>query len=277
MGALKTPPLCLKENKMNQELVTIATFTDNFEAEMAKAFLEEAGFEVFLQNERFQSMYASMAGDMYQIELQVFADAEEEAGGLLNDLDDSYLTSRILTNEAALLEGHFLLTSGNHSNRYVEKIRILQNPEATFTLCKLLAERLKDYDFDTVIGPAYGAIVLAFEVARILGKGFIFSQRKDDRMTIRSGFDLSKVKKAVIIEDIVSTGGSVMEVLACARENSIDVAAIGVLVDRSGGKLDPGLPVESLLSLDIPLWNPQECELCKVGVALSKPGSSDKK
>jgi orotate phosphoribosyltransferase len=270
MGALKTPPLCLKENKMNQELVTIATFTDNFEAEMAKAFLEEAGFEVFLQNERFQR-------DMYQIELQVFADAEEEAAGLLNDLDDSYLTSQILKNEAALLEGHFLLTSGNHSNRYVEKIRVLQNPEATFTLCKLLAERLKDYDFDTVIGPAYGAIVLAFEVARILGKGFVFSQRKDDRMTIRSGFDLSKVKKAVIIEDIVSTGGSVMEVLACARENSIDVAAIGVLVDRSGGKLDPGLPVESLLSLDIPLWNPQECELCKLGVTLSKPGSSDKK
>lgn len=262
---------------MNQELVTVATFTDVFEAEMAKTFLEEAGFEVYLQNERFQSMYASMAGDMYTIQLQVLADAEAEAAGLLNDLDDSYLASGILKKENALLEGHFQLTSGNHSNRYIEKIRILQNPEATQTLCARLAKRLSEYDFDTVIGPAYGAIVLAFEVARILGKRFLFTQRNEGEMVFRSGFDLQETKKAVVIEDIVSTGGSLAEVLTCASQKGIEVVAVGLLVDRSGGKLEPGVPVESLLSMDIPLWSPQECELCKLEIPLTKPGSSDKK
>jgi orotate phosphoribosyltransferase len=262
---------------MTQELVTIATFTGVFEAEMAKTFLEEAGFEVYLQNERFQSMYASIAGDMYQIELQVFAEFEDEATGLLNDLDDSYLASRILKKEKALLEGHFQLTSGNHSNQYIEKIRVLQNPEATHTLCKRLAQRLSEYDFDTVIGPAYGAIVLAFEVARILGKRFVFTQRNEGSMVFRSGFDLQDTQKAVVIEDIVSTGGSLAEVLSCASQRGIEVVAVGLLVDRSGGKLDPGVPVESLLSMDIPLWRPEECELCKLEVPLIKPGSSDKK
>ncbi len=261
---------------MVRNLVTIAEFTDSFEAEVAKSFLEEAGFEVFLQNERFQSMYSSIAGDMYPIELQVYAEFEAEASGLLNDQGDSYLTNAILQEEGALLEGHFLLTSGNHSNRYIEKIRVLQNPQATHNLCEKLAHRLAVYDFDTVIGPAYGAIVLAFEVARILGKQFVFTQRKDEKMVFRSGFDLSNTKKAVIIEDIVSTGGSVSEVVNCARDKGIDVVAIGLLVDRSGGKLDFGLPVESLLSIEVPLWRPEECDLCKQGLHLVKPGSSDK-
>ena len=266
----------IKGDIMTRNLVTIAVFTDVFEAEVAKSFLEEAGFEVFLQNERFQSMYSSIAGDLYTIELQVYAEFEEEASGLLNDQGDSYLSSAILQEEGALLEGHFLLTSGNHSNRYIEKIRILQNPQATHMLCEKLAQRLAVYNFDTVIGPAYGAIVLAFEVARILEKKFAFTQRKDEQMVFRSGFDLSDTKKAVVIEDIVSTGGSVSEVLNCVRDKGIEVVAIGLLVDRSGGKLDFGLPLESLLSLDVPLFKPEDCDLCKLGVPLVKPGSSDK-
>lgn len=261
---------------MADNLVTIASYTDIFEAEMAKGFLEDSGFEVFLQNERILSLYPSMAGDMYMVQLQVFADVEKKAAELLEDLDDSYLCTNILKQEGALLEGHFQLTSGNHSNQYIEKIRVLQNPVATHILCNRLAKRLQDFDFDTVIGPAFGAIVLAFDVARILDKGFVFAQRKDGQMVFRDGFDLSKVKKAVIIEDVVSTGGSVQEVLKCASARGIEVVAIGLMVDRSGGKVDFGLPVESLLTLDIPLWTPEECELCKLGVELTKPGSSDK-
>ncbi|MCK9584861.1 MAG: orotate phosphoribosyltransferase [Candidatus Cloacimonetes bacterium] len=261
---------------MEDNLITISSYTDIFEAEMAKGFLEDSGFEVFLQNERILSLYPSMAGDMYMIELQVFADAEQEAKTLLEDLDDSYLCTNILRQENALLEGHFQLTSGNHSNQYIEKIRVLQNPAATHVLCNRLAKRLQDYDFDTVIGPAYGAIVLAFDLARILEKSFVFTQRKDGQMVFRNGFDLSQVKKAVIIEDIVSTGGSVQEVIKCALDRGIEVVAIGLMVDRSGGKLDFGLPVESLLTLDIPFWAPEDCELCKDGIKLSKPGSSDK-
>jgi orotate phosphoribosyltransferase len=261
---------------MQDNLVTIASYTDLFEAEMAKGFLEDSGFEVFLQNERILSMYPSMAGDMYMIELQVFADVESEATTLLEDLNDAYLCSEILKNEHALLEGHFKLTSGNHSNQYIEKIRVLQNPEATHTLCKRLAGRLAEYNFDLVIGPAFGAIVLAFDVARILGKDFAFTQRTVGQMIFRDGFDLSQSHRAVVIEDIVSTGGSVQEVIKCATDRGIQVVAIGLLVDRSAPPVDFGIPVESLLNLQIPLWAPEDCELCKLGTPITKPGSSDK-
>jgi len=262
---------------MKPNLVTIARYTDLFEAEMAKSYLEDTGYEVFLQNERILSMYPSMAGDMYMIQLQVFADVEEEVKSVLEDLGDAYLARQILVKEQALLEGHFQLTSGNHSNQYIEKIRVLQNPEATHTLCKRLARRLEEYNFDVVIGPAYGAIVLAFEVARTLNKDFVFTQRKDGEMIFRSGFDLSQTRKAIVIEDIVSTGSSVKEVIACASKRGIEVVAIGLLVDRSAGNVDFGVPVESLLSLDLPMWSPDECDLCKLGTPITKPGSSDKK
>jgi orotate phosphoribosyltransferase len=175
------------------------------------------------------------------------------------------------------LEGHFSLTSGKHSSRYIEKIKVLQNPHAAHDLCKRLAARLEDYQFDCVVGPAYGGIVLAFETAYLLGKGFVFTQRKDDKMSIRSGFDLSRVRKVAIIEDILTTGGSVNEVIQCLSEAGIEVSVIGVLVDRSGGKIQFTAPLESLLSLEIPTWEADDCELCKQGVPLTKPGSSDKK
>lgn len=262
---------------MKDNLITVASYTDFFEAEMAKGYLEDSGYTVFLQNERIQSIYPSMAGNMYMIQLQVHSDLEDEAQGLLEDLGDAYLTKKILIKEQALLEGHFQLTSGNHSNQYIEKIRVLQNPEATHTLCKRLARRLEEYEFDVVIGPAYGAIVLAFEVARTLKKDFVFTQRKDGQMCFRSGFDLSQISKAVIIEDIVSTGSSVKEVIKCASDREIQVVGVGLLVDRSAKAVDFGVPVESLLSLELPMWTPDECALCKAGQPLTKPGSSDKK
>lgn len=262
---------------MDATMVTIATFTDLFEAEMAKSLLEEAGFEVVLLNERMMSMYPSIAGDMYMMELQVQKDAEEEAGDFLKNLDDAYVCSKILKKEGALLEGHFSLTSGKHSDRYIEKIKVLQNPEATHTLCKRLAARLQEYDFDTVIGPAYGGIVLAYDVARIMGKKFVFCQRKDGEMSFRAGFDLGSVKKAVVIEDILSTGGSINEVLALLQQERIEAVAIGLLVDRSAVGLEFGIPLEALLSLEIPMWDPEACELCKLEVPLQKPGSSDKR
>jgi orotate phosphoribosyltransferase len=262
---------------MDATMTTIATYTDIFEAEMAKSLLEEAGFEVVLLNERMMSMYPSMAGDMYMMELQVQKDAEEEASDFLKNLDDAYICSEILKKEGALLEGHFSLTSGKHSDRYIEKIKVLQNPDATHILCKRLAARLEEYEFDTVIGPAFGGIVLAFDVAKIMGKKFVFCQRKDGEMSFRTGFDLSSVKKAVVIEDILSTGGSINEVLASLKQEKIEAVAIGLLVDRTGGALDFGIPLEALLSMEVPMWDPEACELCKLGVPLTKPGSSDKR
>lgn len=258
-------------------LVTIASYANPFEAELAKSLLEDYGFDVVLQNERIMSIYPSIAGDMYMIQLQVPEDREEEAKRIITDLEDTDYVSRILSQENALLEGHFSLTSGKHSSRYIEKIKVLQNPHAAHDLCKRLAARLEDYQFDCVVGPAYGGIVLAFETAYLLGKGFVFTQRKDDKMSIRSGFDLSRVRKVAIIEDILTTGGSVNEVIQCLSEAGIEVSVIGVLVDRSGGKIQFTAPLESLLGLEIPTWEADDCELCKQGVPLTKPGSSDKK
>lgn len=261
---------------MSKDIITIQTFNNLFEAELAKSLLEEAGIVAIIESERFTELMPSFAGDIHKIRLQVEKTREGEAQELLSGLEDAELCMRILKEENALLDGHFLLTSGNHSNRYIEKIKVLQNPRAAAVLAQALAKRLKHYEFDTVIGPAYGAIVLAYEIAKIMGKSFVFTQRKDGEMVFRSGFDLSKCKKAVVIEDIVSTGGSIKEVIVSGRERGIEIVACGILVDRSGGKMQLDIPLQSLLSLEVPLWTPDECEMCKEGVPLIRPGSSDK-
>ena len=257
-------------------IVTVATYTNLFEAELAKSLLEDSGFHPNLLNERMMGMYASIAGDMYKIELQVPESEEQEAKELITGLEDSDYVTRILQSEGALLDGHFQLTSGKHSNQYIEKIRILQNPEAAHNLCKRLAEHLVEYEFDAVVGPAYGGIALAFEVALIMKKNFLFTQRKDGEMTLRSGFDLSKLKKVAIVEDILTTGGSIEEVISCLENRGLEVVAVGVLVDRSGGKVQFSVPLESLFCIDIPAFNPDNCDACKQGLPLVKPGSSDK-
>lgn len=262
---------------MENSLYTIRSYDNLFEAELAKSMLEKYGFDVYLQNERFMATYPSVAGDMYRIQLQVSADDVERATEILDSLDDGSYVSELLKSENALLEGHFLLTSGKHSNRYIEKIRIIQNPEVASALCTRLASRMSNDEFDAVVGPAYGGIALAFDVARTLGKKFIFTQRKDEKMTIRGGFDLSDVHSVAIVEDIITTGGSVVEVINCLTELGIKVSSIGAIVDRSGGKVDFGYPLHALLSLEVPAWQADECDLCKEGIALVKPGSSDKK
>ena len=257
-------------------LITIATYTNPFEAELAKGFLEDSGFHPNLMNERMMSMYASIAGDMYQIELRVPEDEVAEAKELITGLEDSDYVMRILVSEGALREGHFQLTSGKHSNQYIEKIRILQNPAAAHNLCKRLAERLAKYNFDAIISPAYGAIALGFETALLMNKSFLFTQRKDSEMIIRSGFDLSEMLNVAIVEDVLTTGGSIKEVISCAANNGLEVVAIGVLVDRSGGMIEFSAPLESLLCLEIPAYNKEDCDACKQGIPLETPGSSDK-
>ncbi|MBW6514402.1 MAG: orotate phosphoribosyltransferase [Candidatus Syntrophosphaera sp.] len=211
------------------------------------------------------------------MELQVSSADEERARQILEKQQNRPEIKNILIGEGSILEGHFLLTSGRHSGTYVEKIRLLQNPQATERVCEMLAELLEPFEFDTVAGPAYGGIVLAFEVAKLLGKSFIFTQRKNEEMTIRSGFDLSEVKNVVVIEDIVTTGGSVKEVISCLKSRGIAIQAVAAIVDRSGGQADFGCPFLSLLQLDIPTWDAASCPLCLEGIALTKPGASDKK
>jgi orotate phosphoribosyltransferase len=262
---------------MVPDLVTIEKFDDNFEADLAKALLEENGVQAFLTNELVFSMVPGILPDKFYIELQVGPADEARAREILETQRSNSEIRNILLGEEAILEGHFLLTSGKHSNTYVEKIKLFQNPLAAEKVCELLAELLEPYDFDTVAGPAYGGIVLAFEVAKLLEKNFIFTQRKDGQMTIRSGFDLSRVEKAVVVEDIITTGGSVQEVISCLRAENIAIQAVAAIVDRSKGELDFGCPFQSLLEMEIPVWEPESCPLCQEGVPLTKPGSSDKK
>lgn len=259
-----------------ENYITIAKFENIFEADLARSLLIDNGFDVNLLNERVVSLAPGIASSRLCLELQVPESQEDAAKAILFDSANSSDTETLLKNEGAILEGHFKLTSGRHSNLYIEKIRLLQNPLLAKTLCSRLADLITDLDIDCVVGPAYGGIALAFEVASILDKSFVFSQRKDGEMTIRSGFDLSGIKKAVVIEDIVTTGGSVKEVIQCLKDREIEVSMVGALVDRSGGTVDFGVPFVSLLQLDIPTFDPEDCPLCKSGIPITKPGSSDK-
>jgi orotate phosphoribosyltransferase len=262
---------------MAENYTIIATYDNGFEAGLAKGLLEENGIPVELKNEIVNNILPSFAGDMYRIELCVPESSAETALEILEASTDSFYTHNMLIEEGALLEGHFLLTSGRHSGKYIEKIKILQNPEQTSELCYRLAERLSIFDFDAVVGPAYGGIALAFDVARQMKKKFIFTQRKEDEMCIRSGFELEGVKNVVIVEDIVTTGGSVKEVIACLKNINVGVAAVGAIVDRSGGQVEFGCDFVPLLTLTIPSWEPEQCELCNSGIPLTQPGRSDKK
>lgn len=257
-------------------MITIKVFEDIFEAKLAIGLLQESGITCELLNERTLSMIPGIASSRIALELQVLASEAERALELLDEVEVEDDVSLMLKDEKAILEGHFLLTSGRHSGSYVEKIRVLQNPRVAKLLCQKMARKLDHTSFDCVVGPAYGGIALAFEVASLMEKSFVFCQRKDGEMTIRSGFDLEQIHRAVIVEDIITTGGSVNEVMQCLIGKGIEVAAVTALVDRSGGKVDFGVPLHSLLQLNIPTWESSECPLCLEGVPLTKPGSSDK-
>jgi len=180
----------------------------------------------------------------------------------------------------ALLQGHFKLTSGKHSEWYFEKIRLIEKPAALEKIVDLLAAKIRREvpGFDYVVSPAYGAIAIGFLAALKLGKKFAFSQRIDERMTVRSGFSGLDGSRAVIVEDILTTGGSIQEVIACLKERQVAVAGSYVLVDRSGGAVPvEGKAVGSLLALKVEAFEPEVCPFCAKGLPLTKPGASDKK
>ena len=180
----------------------------------------------------------------------------------------------------ALLQGHFKLTSGKHSEWYFEKIRLIEKPGVLEKIVDLLVERIRAEggDFDYVVSPAYGAIAIGFLAALKLDKKFAFSQRIEDQMGFRSGWAGLDGSRAVIVEDILTTGGSVQEVLECLKTKGVTVAGIYVLVDRTAGAVPiDGKPVGSLLPLKVEAFEPEACPLCRAGVPLVKPGASDKK
>jgi orotate phosphoribosyltransferase len=180
----------------------------------------------------------------------------------------------------ALLQGHFKLTSGKHSEWYFEKIRLIEKPAALERIVDLLAAKIRREvpDFDYVVSPAYGAIAIGFLAALKLGKKFAFSQRVDEKMSFRSGFSGLDGSRAVIVEDILTTGGSILEVVESLKARGTEVAGVYVLVDRSAGSVPiEGKPVGSLLALKVEAFEPAACPFCAKGLPITKPGASDKK
>lgn len=179
----------------------------------------------------------------------------------------------LLVKHGALLEGHFLLTSGLHSGQYVEKFQVLQYPKATEALCAGFAEKFKDEKIDVVIGPVTGGIVLAHETAKHFGTRAIFAERDNGKMTIKRGFEIKPGERVLVVEDVVTTGGSVQEVIDVVKELGGVIAGVAILVDRSGGTVDFGAPSKAMLTLKIQNFTPEECPFCKQGVPLVKRGS----
>jgi orotate phosphoribosyltransferase len=173
----------------------------------------------------------------------------------------------------AILEGHFLLTSGLHSPLYVEKFQVLQHPDYTATLCAALAKLFSHEGVEVVVGPVTGGILLAHEVGKSLGTRAIFTERENGKMTLRRGFVIKPGEKVLIVEDIVTTGGSVQEVLDVVREHGGIPVGIGMLVDRSGGKANFDVPHKALLQLSVTTYQPEECPMCKEGLPMTKRGS----
>ena len=183
----------------------------------------------------------------------------------------------LLTKTNAIMHGHFLLTSGLHSPHYVEKFNVLQHPKYTELLCKAMAEKFKDQDIDTVVGPVTGGILLAHETGKALGTRAIFTERENGKMTFRRGFSLKKGERVLIVEDIVTTGGSIKEVIDVVREFGGIPVAVAMLVDRSNGKVQfDGVPCTALLHMDVEAYTPEECPLCKEGTPLTKRGRTGK-
>jgi orotate phosphoribosyltransferase len=188
---------------------------------------------------------------------------------------------QLFVESGALKEGHFLLASGRHSDKYLEKFDLLRQPALTSQVLEPLAGQLADWDIDVIVGPTTGGILLAFELARQMGLPAAYAERKGEGLSgreIKRGTVFPEGSKVFLIDDILTTGGSVAETLNALKEHPVEVIGIAVLADRSGGSVKFGnIPLIPLLSLDIQSWAPETCPLCSEGEPLVKPGSTSVK
>jgi orotate phosphoribosyltransferase len=196
---------------------------------------------------------------------------------------DNLNVEQLLREAGAIKQGHFLLTSGLHSNLYLEKFQVLQYPRYTDLLCSAFAAHFKDEQISVVAGPTMGGVLLAYATARFLGEDVrgIFAERasgdelaKMGERVFRRGFVISPGERVLIVDDILTTGLSLREILAAVERLDGEIVGIGVIVDRSQGRANFGYPLYSLAQIDIPTWRPDECPMCQDGVTLVKPGSS---
>ena len=181
----------------------------------------------------------------------------------------------VFEKSGAILKGHFLLTSGLHSPIYWEKFKVLQYPRYTEQLCRLIADHFRNENIQVVAGPTTGGIILAFEVARQLGVRGIFAEREGaDKRAFRRDFTINPGERVLIVDDILTTGSSIRQVISAVSELKGKLIGIGVMVDRSDKKVDFGAPLFSCLKSATIAYKPEECPLCAKGISLVKPGSS---
>ena len=183
----------------------------------------------------------------------------------------------LLQQTNAIMDGHFLLTSGLHSPHYVEKFNVLQHPEYTQRLCEAMAEKFKDANIETVVGPMTGGILLAHETGRALGTRAIFTERGTGKMPLPPGAHLHSGERGRSVGGMRATGGSSKEVIDVVKANGGTPVAVSMLVDRSGGKVSFGdVPCTALLHLNVETWTPETCPLCKKNIPMTKRGSTGK-
>ncbi len=181
----------------------------------------------------------------------------------------------ILREAGAFSEGHFQLTSGLHSPIYWEKFRVLEQPRHTERMCRMIADHFRSYDCQLVVGPTTGGVIVSYEVARQLGVRSIFAEREGTGRVFRRGFGIVSGERVLVVDDVLTTGGSVRDVLAEVERRGGRPMGLGVLIDRSQGNLDFGVPLFSCLRTRVPTYKPEECPLCREGKPLVKPGSGE--
>jgi orotate phosphoribosyltransferase len=179
----------------------------------------------------------------------------------------------IYRNTGALLTGHFLLSSGLHSERYLQSALVLQQPDIATKLCAALAAPFKDQRIEAVIAPALGGVFVSHETARALGVRALFAERVNGELTLRRGFTIKPGERVLVVEDVITTGKSTRETMEVVKQAGGTVVGAASLVDRSGGKAELGVPYRSLVTLDVPSYDAAVCPMCKAGSTPVKPGS----
>jgi orotate phosphoribosyltransferase len=191
----------------------------------------------------------------------------------MSDLTQAEFIS-LLKKTGALMEGHFELSSGLHSPNYVQCAKILQFPQYAHRLCQTLAEKVKDRNIDVVIGPAIGGVIVSFLLGFYLNKRSIFVERKNEQLLLRRGFEIRAGEKILIVEDVITTGGTILEIVDLIKENEAVPHSLCALINRSGSLREiGGLDIVCLLSMDIPTYRKGDCPLCKDKLPILKPGS----
>jgi orotate phosphoribosyltransferase len=174
----------------------------------------------------------------------------------------------------ALLEGHYVLSSGLHSSTYLQSALVLQHPTEAAILGRALSQHFKAHEVETVASPAIGGLIIGHEVARALGARFVWTERDDGgQMTLRRGFSVRPQERVLVIEDVLTTGGSTRETIAALSRDGASVVGAGSIIDRSGGLVDLEVTFAALAKLDVPAFEPSKCKACVQGVPLVKPGS----